>query len=61
MKTNKTMSPILIIGLLINAIYIITNRFIVVLPDWIAMPVLLIDIVLILVGLFITISGLRPK
>jgi len=58
---KKTLSPILIIGLLINAIYIITNRFIVVLPDWIAIPVLLVDIVLILVGIFISIYGSRSK
>jgi hypothetical protein len=40
MKNN--MSPFTVIGMLILAAYIIINRFVVQLPDWIAFPVLAI-------------------
>jgi hypothetical protein len=49
---QKNISPILVIGLIISTIYIIINRFIVSIPDFVAIPVLLIDIVLIVVGIF---------
>ena len=47
---KKTMSPLLIAGLLIFALYIITERFIVPIPNGMAIPLLIVDIVLIAVG-----------
>jgi len=52
---KKTISPILGIGLLVFLAYTIVNRFITPLSDWIAIPVLLIAIALIIVG------GLKNK
>ena len=49
------MSPYLVIGLLIFAVYTIINRFIVQLSDWLAIPLLLAAIVLIIAG------GLKSK
>ena len=47
---KKSVSPIWIIGLLLYVAYSITDRFITPLPDWIAIPVMLIAVVLIIVG-----------
>lgn len=52
---KKTMSPLLIAGLVIFALYIITNRFILPIPNGIAIPLLIADIVLIAIG------GLKSK
>lgn len=52
---KKTISPILGIGLLIFLVYTVLNRFVTPLSDWIAIPVLLIAIILIIVG------GLKNK
>ena len=49
---KKTVSPILIIGLLLYVAYSIIDRFITPLPDWIAIPVMLIAVVLIIIGVF---------
>ncbi len=58
---KKSLSPVLIIGLFINAIYILTNRFVAVWPDWLAYPILFVDIALILVGMFISMRKKRTK
>lgn len=52
---KKTIAPLLGIGLLIFLAYIIANRFIVELSDWVAIPILLIAIILIVIG------GLKSK
>ena len=49
-KMKKTVSPIWIVGLLLYLAYSITDRFITPLPDWIAIPVILIAVVLIIIG-----------
>lgn len=58
---KKSLSPVLIIGLFINAIYILTNRFVTVWPDWLAYPILFVDIALILVGMFMSMRKKRAK
>ena len=47
---KRTISPLLTIGLIIFAIYTITDRFIVPIPNGIAIPLLIVDIVLIAAG-----------
>ena len=44
---------LIIIGLLINVAYMLINRFIYKLPDWAAIPVLLLGIGLILTGAYL--------
>lgn len=44
---------LLMAGLLINMVYILVNRFVKQLPDWLAIPVLLIGIALMIAGLFL--------
>lgn len=48
------MNPLLIIGLLINCTYVCVNRFWKPLPNWLAIPILLLGIALMLAGAFIT-------
>lgn len=45
---------LIIIGLLLNSAYIIVNRYIRELPNWVAIPVLLICISLMITGAFLT-------
>ena len=52
---KRTISPLLAIGLIIFAIYIITDRFFVKISNGIAIPLLLVVIVLIIAG------GLKSK
>lgn len=52
---KKTISPLLGIGLFIFAVYTIVQRFITSISDWIAIPLLVVAIVLIIVG------GLKTK
>ncbi len=47
------MNPFWIAGILLNAILIVTNRFICRLPNWLQIPLLLIGIALMIAG-FIT-------
>jgi len=49
MKNN--MSPVTVIGTLILAVYIIIDKFIVQLPNWVAIPVLVIAVALLCFGL----------
>jgi len=49
MKSN--MSPVIVIGALILAAYIIIDKFIVQLPDLVAIPVLVIAVALLVFGL----------
>ncbi|WP_160679737.1 hypothetical protein [Clostridium sp. C8-1-8] len=51
---KKAISPILGIGLLISVMYRITERFIMPIPNWFAIPLLLVAIILIIVGGFKT-------
>ncbi|WP_268049421.1 hypothetical protein [Clostridium ganghwense] len=44
------MSPLLNIGLLMFVIYVLIDKFIAPLSDWIAIPALLIAIALIIIG-----------
>lgn len=44
---------LIMVGLLINMAYILINRFVKTLPDWIAIPGLLIGIALMIAGLFL--------
>ena len=46
----KKMSPILKIGLLIFVAQITISRFIIPIPDWIGIPILVLAIVLIMMG-----------
>ncbi|WP_161802945.1 hypothetical protein [Caloranaerobacter sp. TR13] len=52
---KQTISPLLGIGLIIIALNIMIERFITRIPDWIAIPILLVAIVLIIIG------GLKAK
>ena len=52
---KKTISPLLGIGLLIFVVYNIIERFIIPISDWLAIPLLVAAIVLIIVG------GLKTK
>jgi hypothetical protein len=52
---NKTLSPVLIIGLLIFVGYVIIETFIMPLSYWIAIPLLVFAIILIIIG------GLKTK
>jgi len=52
---KKAISPLLGIGLLIFAVYTIVQRFITPISDWLAIPLLVVAIVLIIVG------GLKTK
>lgn len=45
---------LLIIGILLNCGYIVVNRYIKHLPDWVAIPILLISIALMITGAFLT-------
>jgi len=47
---KKKISPIWIIGLLLYVAYSITDRFITPLSDWIAIPVMIVAVVLIIIG-----------
>ena len=49
---KKTISPLLGIGLLICAIYMVVEIFITTISIWIAIPVLVVAIVLLLIGGF---------
>jgi len=49
-KKNKTVSPILITGMLLFVAYSVTDRFITSLSDWIAIPVMLIAVILMIIG-----------
>ncbi len=55
MKMKKRISPMLGIGLLIYVAYTIIDRFIIRISDWLAIPLLLVGIVLIIAG------GLKTK
>ena len=46
---------LIIIGLLINSAYMIINRFSYKFPNWAAIPILLLGVVLMLTGLILTI------
>ena len=48
------MNPLLIIGLLINCTYVCVNRFWKRLPNYIAIPILLLGIALMLTGSFLS-------
>ncbi len=61
MKSDIPLNSVSVIGLFINAIYILTNRFVTVWPDWLAYPILFVDIALILVGVFISMRKKRTK
>jgi Flp pilus assembly protein protease CpaA len=52
---KRTISPLLGIGLLLFAVYTITDRFVTPISNWLAIPLLVIAIVLIMVG------GLKSK
>lgn len=47
---KKTISPLLRLGLLIFVLQTIIDRFITPVSDWVAIPVLVVAIVLIVVG-----------
>ena len=47
---KKTVSPILIIGMLLFVAYSVTDRFITPLSDWIAIPMMLIAVILMIIG-----------
>lgn len=49
---KKTISPMLGIGIIIWVTYIIVQRFITPISDWVAIPLLVISIVLTLTGVF---------
>ncbi|MCL6590016.1 MAG: hypothetical protein K6U80_08695 [Firmicutes bacterium] len=51
---KKTISPLLGIGLLIFAAYTIIERFITPISDWLAIPLLVAAIFLIIIGGLIT-------
>lgn len=53
--SKKTISPILRIGLFIFIMLTIIERFIVSISDWVAIPLLVVAIILIIVG------GLKEK
>lgn len=42
------------IGMLLNSVLIVINRFVKELPDWIAIPAYLVGIVLIIAGAYLT-------
>ena len=52
---KKTLSPLLTVGLLIVVLLNLVNRFVTPLSDWVAIPLALLAIVLIIVG------GLKSK
>ncbi|PRR80951.1 hypothetical protein [Clostridium vincentii] len=47
---KKTISPLLVIGLLIVATHSIMDRFFTPMPNWLAIPLLVVAIILIVVG-----------
>lgn len=47
---KKTTSPILRIGLLMFIILSLTERFIIPVPDWLAIPILILAVALVLKG-----------
>ena len=47
---NKTVSLILIIGMLLFVAYSVIDRFITPLSDWIAIPMMLIAVILMIIG-----------
>ncbi len=50
MNMKKTISPLIKIGLLINTAIIIIERFVTPISNWIAMPLLIAGIVLVIMG-----------
>lgn len=51
---KQTISPILGIGLLLFAVYLIVDRFITPIPNEVALPILVVAILLIIVGVIKT-------
>lgn len=47
---KKTISPLLVMGLLIVAAYSTMERFFTPIPNWLAIPLLVVSIVLIVAG-----------
>ena len=50
-KKNLVLPILMIIGMLLFAAYSVTDRFITPLSDWIAIPVILIAVVLMIIGI----------
>ena len=51
MNIKKPLIPP-VLGLLVFAIYLLVDRFITPLPDWIPIPVVLIELALVVLGVF---------
>ena len=47
---KQTVSSILIVGMLLFVAYSVTDRFITPLSDWIAIPMMLIAVILMIIG-----------